>query len=147
MWPKNAAFFQHWPSSSTDACDRVYVVGDIHGRFDLFRQLLNQLEADARSQAKCPSRIVLLGDLIDRGPQSSQVLEFARAMQLQNRGRVVVLCGNHEDMLLASADGNADAQRLWLAKGGMRPCRAMVWICQPSYASRRRSGAWYYETQ
>jgi serine/threonine protein phosphatase 1 len=67
----------------------------------------------------CPQ--ALLGDLIDRGPQSSQMLELARAMQLQNRGRVVVLCGNHEDMLIASADDNADAQRLWLANGGMRP--------------------------
>lgn len=118
LWPKIAAFFQHWRSSSTVACDRVYAVGDVHGRFDLFRHLLNQLEADAFSQATRPSRIILLGDLIDRGPQSSQMLEFARAMQRQNRGRVVVLCGNHEDMLLASADGNADAQRLWLANGG-----------------------------
>ena len=118
LWPKFAAFFQHWRSSSTVANDRVYAVGDVHGRLDLFRQLLNQVEADARSQANRPSRIILLGDLIDRGPQSSQMLEFARAMQLQNRGRVVVLCGNHEDMLIASADGNADAQRLWLANGG-----------------------------
>jgi serine/threonine protein phosphatase 1 len=39
-------------------------------------------------------------------------------MQLQNFDRVVVLCGNHEEMLLASADGNASAQRLWLETGG-----------------------------
>ena len=102
---------------ATAAGERVYAVGDVHGRLDLFRKLLKQLEADAGSQ-KCPTRIILLGDLIDRGPHSMQMLELARRMQRQNSDRLVVLGGNHEDMLLASAEGNAEAQRLWLRNGG-----------------------------
>jgi serine/threonine protein phosphatase 1 len=96
----------------------VYAIGDIHGRLDLFQQLLRQLEGDVGSRASRSTRIVLLGDLIDRGPHSRQVLELARLIERNNRGRIVVLCGNHEDLLLASADGHADAQRLWLECGG-----------------------------
>jgi serine/threonine protein phosphatase 1 len=98
--------------------DRIYAIGDVHGRFDLFRSLIKQLEADVAARRKIPTRIILLGDLIDRGTHSRAVLELIKRMQLQNGDRFVVLCGNHEDMLLASADGNANAQRLWLANGG-----------------------------
>ena len=103
---------------ATSQGTRVYAVGDIHGRLDLFQQLLRQLEADVGSRGSRPTRIVLLGDLIDRGPHSREVLELARLIQRNNQGRVVVLCGNHEELLLASADGHADAQRLWLECGG-----------------------------
>jgi serine/threonine protein phosphatase 1 len=103
---------------ATSRGTRVYAIGDIHGRLDLFQQLLRQLKADVGSRASRSTRIVLLGDLIDRGPQSRQVLELAKLMQRNNQGRVVVLCGNHEDLLLASADGHADAQRLWMECGG-----------------------------
>ncbi|MXO60040.1 serine/threonine protein phosphatase [Altererythrobacter salegens] len=103
---------------STCVGERVYAVGDIHGRLDLFRKLLAQLEEDSQSRKKGTIRIILLGDLVDRGPQSREMLELAKRMELQNRGRLVVLCGNHEDLLLASANGNADAQQIWLANGG-----------------------------
>ena len=103
---------------ATSQGTRVYAIGDIHGRLDLFQQLLRQLETDVGSRGSRSTRIVLLGDLIDRGPHSRQVLELARLIQRNNQGRVVVLCGNHEELLLASADGHADAQRLWLECGG-----------------------------
>ena len=98
--------------------ERVYAVGDLHGRLDLFRRLIGQLEADVGERGSRRTRIILLGDLIDRGPQSRELLEMARRMQLLNSDRFVVLCGNHEEMLLASADGNSAAQRLWLENGG-----------------------------
>ena len=118
LWSNLVTFFRVKHLPSTRAGERVYAVGDVHGRLDLLRQIIDQLEADARSRSKGSTRIILLGDLIDRGPQSRETLELAKRMELENRGRVLVLCGNHEDMLLASAEGNADAQRLWLANGG-----------------------------
>jgi serine/threonine protein phosphatase 1 len=117
-WRKLAALFRHKTLPATSHGTRVYAVGDVHGRLDLLQQLLRQLEADVGSRGARSTRLILLGDLIDRGPHSRQVLELVRLMQMHNRGRVVVLCGNHEEMLLASADGHAEAQRLWLECGG-----------------------------
>jgi serine/threonine protein phosphatase 1 len=113
------ALFKRVRASPTPAKgERLYAIGDLHGRLDLFRILIKQLEADVAARGNMPSRIILLGDLIDRGPYSRDLLELIRRMQVQNADRFVVLCGNHEEMLLASADGNASAQRLWLDNGG-----------------------------
>lgn len=98
--------------------ERLYAIGDVHGRLDLFRALIKRLEADAVGRGKMPTRLIVLGDLIDRGPHSRNVLELVMRMQLQNDDHFVVLRGNHEEMLLASAEGDASAQRLWLANGG-----------------------------
>lgn len=103
---------------STADGERVYAIGDVHGRLDLLRRLFAQLGIDAGERRTRSTRLVLLGDLIDRGPNSRQVLEVARRMQTQNGGRVLVLCGNHEDMMLASANGHPSAQKLWIGNGG-----------------------------
>ena len=103
---------------STAEGERLYAIGDLHGRLDLFRALIKRLEADAAGRGKMRTRIVVLGDLIDRGPHSRGLLEIIRRMELQNKEHFVVLCGNHEEMLLASASGDAGGQRLWLANGG-----------------------------
>ena len=119
VWRGFAAFFRRETLiPATSPGTRIYAIGDIHGRLDLLQQLLRQLEADVGSRGARSTRIVLLGDLIDRGPHSRQVLELVKLMQRHNRGRVVVLRGNHEEMLLAGADGHAEAQRLWLECGG-----------------------------
>jgi diadenosine tetraphosphatase ApaH/serine/threonine PP2A family protein phosphatase len=104
------------PTTATG--ERIYAIGDVHGRLDLLRRLITQLGADANTPRKCSARIVFLGDLIDRGPHSREVLEFVRRMHSKNPDRVTLLCGNHEDMMLASANGHAAAQKLWLANGG-----------------------------
>ncbi len=98
--------------------ERVYAIGDVHGRLDLFRILIRQIEADVSTRGRRSTRIVLLGDLIDRGSHSHELLVLAKRLHLRNSGRIVVLRGNHEEMLLASADGNASAQRLWVENGG-----------------------------
>jgi len=103
---------------STAAGERVYAIGDVHGRLDLLRRLISQLSADAYPGRRRSTRLVFLGDLIDRGPCSRQVLELVRRMNLHSPERLVVLCGNHEDMMLASANGHPAAQKLWLANGG-----------------------------
>jgi serine/threonine protein phosphatase 1 len=98
--------------------ERVYAIGDVHGRLDLLRRLLATLEADAAGPAPSAVRIVFLGDLIDRGPHSRQVLELVRLLQRRDPTRIVALAGNHEDLLLASVRGDAGAQRAWLRTGG-----------------------------
>lgn len=94
---------------------RVYAVGDIHGRADLFTALIAAIEADDHARPAAQTTIVLLGDLIDRGPDSARVLAIAQ--QLQRRRAVRILCGNHEDMLLISLS-DLDTLRPYLRHGG-----------------------------
>jgi serine/threonine protein phosphatase 1 len=94
---------------------RYYVIGDIHGRLDLYEAIIAAIEEDNRRSAAADARIVLLGDLVDRGPDSAGVI--ARTRQWQQRARVRVLAGNHEEMFLASFE-RPEALRHFLKHGG-----------------------------
>jgi serine/threonine protein phosphatase 1 len=104
--------------------ERIYAVGDVHGRLDLLRRLLRTLGTDAAGRTQSVARLVFLGDLIDRGPHSRQVLELVRRLQRRNPERILALAGNHEDLLLASARGVAGAQAAWLRNGGEATLRS-----------------------
>ena len=94
---------------------RLAVVGDVHGRADLLDDLLALIRADA---GPVPT-LVWVGDYIDRGEQSAQVLE--RLQQLQRGdwpGEVVCLMGNHEAMLLDFLDDPEAHGPVWLRNGG-----------------------------
>ncbi|WP_347302211.1 metallophosphoesterase family protein [Croceibacterium sp. TMG7-5b_MA50] len=82
------------------AGQRVYAIGDVHGRLDLLDALLATIAADEAGSAPAETTLVFLGDLIDRGPDSAGVI--ARVRDLQRRRDVRVLGGNHEEMFLAS---------------------------------------------
>ncbi|WP_298196148.1 metallophosphoesterase [Novosphingobium sp.] len=94
---------------------RVYAVGDVHGRLDLFAPLMARIEQDDADRGPAETTIVLLGDLIDRGPDSAAVVAAARA--LAARRRVRLLTGNHEEMLLRAMN-EADVLRPFLRHGG-----------------------------
>lgn len=79
---------------------RYYAIGDVHGRLDLFEALIDAVERDDRARGPAQTCVVLLGDLIDRGPDSAGVVE--RALRWQAERRVVLLAGNHEEMFLQS---------------------------------------------
>lgn len=94
---------------------RVYAIGDIHGRLDLFEQMIARIEADDEARDGADTLVILLGDLVDRGPDSAGVIAAARAWQ---RSRAVrVLTGNHEEMFLRSLNEEA-ALRQFLRFGG-----------------------------
>lgn len=97
------------------AGQRVYVIGDVHGRLDLFSAIASAIEADNISRSAANTEIVLLGDLIDRGPDSAGVLAAARYWQ-RNRN-VRILAGNHEEMFLLSFS-HLEALRDFLRFGG-----------------------------
>ena len=77
---------------------RVYAVGDIHGRLDLFAALVAAIDADDAASAPAETTVILLGDLVDRGADSAGVIALARTWQ--QRRRVRILAGNHEEMFL-----------------------------------------------
>lgn len=78
--------------------ERYYVIGDIHGRLDLFEALISAIEDDDARAGPAQSTVVLLGDLVDRGPDSAGVI--ARTMAWMETRTVRVLAGNHEEMFL-----------------------------------------------
>ncbi|XZN92240.1 MAG: metallophosphoesterase family protein [Microcoleus sp.] len=88
---------------------RRIVIGDVHGHFDGLMTLLEALAPGSED------RVYFLGDLIDRGPKSAQVVEFVKQSRYQ------ALLGNHEQLMLnALVDGLADMRswQAWLCSGG-----------------------------
>jgi serine/threonine protein phosphatase 1 len=138
MWRKPASMGgvlrRRFKPPSTAPGERVYAVGDLHGRLDLLQRLLKQLELDAQDREPAITTLLFLGDVIDRGDQSCQLIELIRRSQANGEG-VLLLCGNHEELLLASADGNAMAQRIWLDNGGAATLRSFGIDCELFEAS------------
>lgn len=117
---------------------RAYVVGDIHGRLDLVEQLLGRIERDNRARRKAKTSIVFLGDLIDRGPQSAEVVERLRLFR-PAWARTVFLMGNHEEVLLRIAGGEAGLIHDWLRFGGAECARS--YGLDPEALARARPSA------
>lgn len=95
--------------------ERYYVIGDIHGRCDLLDELILAIEEDDRQAGAAESTVVLLGDLVDRGPESARVIETAR--QWGKRRKVRYIAGNHEEMFLESFT-DKEMLRHFLKHGG-----------------------------
>jgi len=88
---------------------RRIVIGDVHGHYDTLITLLEEIAPTG------DDKIYFLGDLIDRGPKSAQVVEFVKQSGYQ------CLLGNHEQMLLdILGDGEiyGPALQAWLYSGG-----------------------------
>jgi serine/threonine protein phosphatase 1 len=73
---------------------RVYAVGDVHGRADLLSALLARIDADLAAHPVAQPIQVFLGDYIDRGPHSREVLDLLIARR--RRHVMLYLQGNHE---------------------------------------------------
>lgn len=88
---------------------RLLVIGDIHGCSRAYDTLL------AAVQPAPDDQVITLGDYVDRGPDSSGILQ--RLLALEKQCRLIPLRGNHDQMMLAARD-NAEAHHLWLECGG-----------------------------
>jgi serine/threonine protein phosphatase 1 len=95
--------------------ERYYVIGDIHGCCDLFEALAHAIDEDdiqsnrdgEPDSKQTKTSVILLGDLVDRGPDSAGVIRKARAWGEERPLRY--LMGNHEEMFL---DSFADIEML-----------------------------------
>src|SRR5256714_668617 len=74
--------------------NRLYVIGDIHGRSDLLDRMIGDISRDLDGNPVAESLTVTLGDYVDRGPDSRGVLE--RLVRNPFPTRFVALKGNHE---------------------------------------------------
>ena len=68
----------------------TYVVGDIHGCYDEWMALKNQIEMQ-----DCEATFILVGDIVDRGPKVMEMIDWAMANITEN-GKYQMICGNHE---------------------------------------------------
>lgn len=93
----------------------IYAIGDVHGEFDLLQKLEAHILRHAEKFEQ-QSRIVLLGDLVDRGAQSAQVIEHLLNQPLPGCERYILL-GNHDYYMLCAYHGRPNSQR-WLDYGG-----------------------------
>lgn len=98
---------------------RAYVVGDIHGRLDLLEDLLAKIHAELQHRPSPNTLLVFVGDLIDRGPSSAQVIERLRTYSRPNI-QTVFLLGNHEEVLLRILKGDTSLVASWLQFGGLQ---------------------------
>jgi serine/threonine protein phosphatase 1 len=102
---------------------RAYAVGDIHGRLDLLDLLLADIERDIASRPQAETYVIFLGDLIDRGPQSREVVERLRTLASPSY-RPIFLIGNHEEVLLRLLGGERGLLQSWLRFGGAECVRS-----------------------
>lgn len=96
---------------------RVYAVGDIHGRADLLDALLGKITLDAAQQPAAQQILVFLGDYVDRGFHSREVIKRLRT-GLPGGFTPVFLRGNHEEAMLRFYDGDMGVAMDWLYFGG-----------------------------
>lgn len=99
-----------------DGC-RVYAVGDIHGRDDLLAALLDAITHDDAARSPAETRLIFLGDYIDRGPGSAAVMARLIALQAERPGSTFLM-GNHEEVMTLAAGGDVRGALLFDRIGG-----------------------------
>lgn len=98
----------------------LYAVGDLHGRVDLLEAMMARLLDDVVGLPERPANIpklVFVGDVIDRGPDTRAVIEFLMAVRQWPEFETQFVAGNHEMMLLLFLDQPVKG-RSWLRHGG-----------------------------
>lgn len=100
---------------------RLYAIGDVHGRFDLLQQMHEMIRDDLAQRPAADWRIIHLGDYIDRGPQSSEVLDFLVTCSLDQR--ILSLLGNHDEGFLEYL-ATGDTSGIFALHGGPDTARS-----------------------
>ncbi len=102
--------------------NRTLVVGDIHGKLGLFDSLLEK-----SGYQPDQDRLILIGDLVDRGEDSRGVVSRAIELKQRSPNNVVVIRGNHEAMMLAALrDPECEQAELWFFNGGVQTLQSYM---------------------
>lgn len=112
-------------SFNENVLGKDYVLGDIHGRFDLVYENLKLVNFDSTKD-----RLFCVGDLIDRGPYSKHVVEFL------SLPFVFAIRGNHEDMLLDYYETYPEATDEDFYHVGLR--NGMTWFLDNNLEQRKQ---------
>lgn len=101
-----------------------YAIGDVHGCPGLLQEALEKIDDDIERHKPDNPAVVLLGDYIDRGPQSAEVLQMLFQTHQAEPEAFVCLMGNHEAMLLDFFDAPQKAGDIWLHHGGRQTLKS-----------------------
>src|SRR3546814_2475473 len=112
---------------------RAYAIGYVHGRLDLLQQLLGRIDADDAARGDATTHLILLGDLVDRGPDSAGVIRLVQRLAAASR-HVRVIKGNHEEVFVKAARGNAPAARGLLEMSSEDPTAELQSLMRKSTA-------------
>lgn len=93
---------------------RRCIMSDIHGCYDEFNALLEQVQYNPAQD-----ELILLGDYVDRGPKSRQVIE--QIMKLKQDHGIIILKGNHDAMMVKALTHDVQEYDLhWIRNGGLQ---------------------------
>ncbi|MCM3716258.1 serine/threonine protein phosphatase [Alkalihalobacillus oceani] len=107
---------------------RRIFISDIHGEFTLFTELLHEIHYDYSKD-----QLILLGDYVDRGPYSKDLLQFLIKLKKKAGSLVRTIAGNHDEMffeaLMASVSDNSNEEKSYiignfLLNGGTQTLRS-----------------------
>jgi serine/threonine protein phosphatase 1 len=99
------------------AGQRLYAIGDIHGRLDLLDVLLGKIAADNVARTPAHMTLIFLGDLPDRGPDSKGVIDRLIALNASVQ-ECIFLAGNHEELMIRMAEGDRAIAPVFHRAGG-----------------------------
>jgi serine/threonine protein phosphatase 1 len=126
--------FQQAPAALPDGV-RIYAVGDVHGCVDRLDRLHRRIATDLAKRPAEEPLLVHLGDLVDRGPDSAEVVERLAGGPPLAGLPTVNLMGNHDFMMLAAiATLEPGAVGLWMSNGGVPALRS--WGVPPATPPR-----------
>jgi serine/threonine protein phosphatase 1 len=101
------------------AGERVYAVGDIHGCLDRLVALHEAIAEDMAARPVAHTTLIHLGDYVDRGADSAQVIDWLINQPPVPADAIVNLMGNHEFMMLSALAGvDKEAPNHWMTNGG-----------------------------
>jgi serine/threonine protein phosphatase 1 len=109
------------PRARVPEGNRIYAVGDIHGRLDLLEEIIARIDADIAMHPASNAIRVFLGDYIDRGPNSKGVLD--RLVSYCVAQSTVCLMGNHEACLREFLE-RLEILSIWRRYGGLETLRS-----------------------
>ena len=126
---------------------KIFAIGDIHGSFDRLQDLMQKIPVDFANDT-----LVFIGDYIDRGPASVEVVEYLLDLKKRVPG-IIFLKGNHEDMLEKYLDGTD--RFTYLLNGGQNTLdsylsktdRSGSFPIPPDHMEFFKSLRLYYETE
>ena len=105
---------------------RTYAIADMHGRYDLFAEAFRVM---AQHGAGDDDKVIILGDFVDRGPGSREIITNLRAVQGYWGDRLIALQGNHEAMMLEVLRiRSPELVRWWIGNGGGETLRSYGYV-------------------
>ena len=96
---------------------RLFAIGDIHGCYDSLKKMIEEV-----IKLQKIDKLILLGDYIDRGKKSKEVIDFIIQL-LEQKFDIVPLMGNHETMLLDAIKNEKNVSK-WIQNGGVQTLKS-----------------------